>query len=811
MKAFRVGLISKIALLVIGIEIAAFGALGWFYIDRYSTAVDEQLRSRMHVVANLVANDELAISALSRKDLVSGLVGAPLLHGMVVGGSGRVIVATDPENLGRPVERIPGVDARWFAETAPLEQVIVGTDTLTGISHIRSGIGSSSIYHTIITISTAEVEAQKRHIVLWGEVGSALFILLSSAGIILVAQRLITRRVVTSLAILKNVQEGNLNARIPVVSEDEFGQLQHGINTMTEKVGLLLDHQRKIADDLQSQKDLLLSVVENAPIRVFWKDPELRYLGCNSLFAHDAGVAHPEDLIGKTDFNMSWRDQAMRYQADDLAVMKSEISKLDYEELQTTPDGSAIWLSTSKVPLRGKNQRVIGVLGIYTDITSRKRAEEQIHNLAYFDPLTGLPNRTLLLDRLKQCMSTCKRTGAFGAVQLIDLDNFKTLNDTLGHDMGDTLLKQVAQRLTQCVREVDTVARLGGDEFVVVIGGMGTDERAATIAIETVAEKILSTLGQPYQLGNALHHSTASIGVSFFKDELATVDDLMKQADLAMYKAKENGRNLVRFFNPIMESALKERTALEDDLRRAIEEKQFLLHYQAQIVGGQLTGAEVLIRWQHPQRGLVSPAEFIPMAEESGLILPLGNWVLETACAQLTLWASSPEMSRLTVAVNVSAHQFRQSGFVDQVLAILKKTNANPRRLKLELTESLLVSNVDEVIEKMFALKAKGVGFSLDDFGTGYSSLSYLKLLPLDQLKIDQSFVRDVLIDPNDASIAKTIIVLAQNLGLGVIAEGVETAAQRDFLANLGCIAYQGYFFSRPLPIEDFEMFAQKV
>ena len=377
--------------------------------------------------------------------------------------------------------------------------------------------------------------------------------------------------------------------------------------------------------------------------------------------------------------------------------------------------------------------------------------------------------------------------------------------------MGDLLLTQVARRLTLCVREGDTVARLGGDEFVVVLAGLGTDEKDAGAGSETVAEKILVTLDQPYQLGKIPHHSTASIGVTLFKGDLATIDDLMKQADLAMYKSKAAGRNAVRFFDPTLESAVKERAALEDDLRQAVTEKQFLLHYQAQVAGeDRLTGAEVLLRWQHPQRGMVSPAEFIPLAEETGLILPLGHWVLETACAQLALWAIRPEMAHLTLAVNVSAQQFRQTDFVDQVLAVLGSTGANPQRLKLELTESLLVHDVQEIIEKMVALKAKGVGFSLDDFGTGYSSLSYLKRLPLDQLKIDQSFVRDILTDSNDAAIAKTVVALAQSLGLGVIAEGVETEAQRDFLAASGCHAYQGYFFSRPLPLEGFEQFARQ-
>ena len=356
------------------------------------------------------------------------------------------------------------------------------------------------------------------------------------------------------------------------------------------------------------------------------------------------------------------------------------------------------------------------------------------------------------------------------------------------------------------------MARLGGDEFVVMLAGLSTVAADAATSTETVADKILAALNQMYQLGNVVHHSTPSIGVTLFMGQRVATEELMKQADLAMYRAKAAGRNAVRFFDPAMKTAVMGRAALESDLRQAIKDEQFVLHYQAQVVGdGRLTGAEVLVRWQHPQRGMVSPSEFIPTAEETGLILPLGHWVLHTACTQLAVWATRPEMAHLTVAVNVSAHQFRQPDFVEQVLTVLKTTGADPQRLKLELTESLLVSNVEAVIDKMFALKAKGLGFSLDDFGTGFSSLTYLKRLPLDQLKIDQSFVRDVLVDPNDAAIAKTIVALAQSLGLSVIAEGVETQAQRDFLASVGCHAYQGYFFSRPLPIDDFEKFALRI
>ena len=422
------------------------------------------------------------------------------------------------------------------------------------------------------------------------------------------------------------------------------------------------------------------------------------------------------------------------------------------------------------------------------------------------DQLTGLPNRKLLLDRLKQAIAATSRSGQHGGVMLIDLDNFKNLNDTQGHGAGDLLLRAVAERLTACVRKGDTVARWGGDEFVVLVVDIGGPEAEAAVAMETIAQKILDTLNEPYLLGRGAHHGTASLGLTLFKGDGATVDDLLKQADLAMYRAKDSGRNVCRFFDPHMEVAMHERSTLERHLQEAIEGQQFTLHYQSQVgAGGRIIGAEALLRWTHPLRGAVPPGAFIPLAEETGLILPIGQWVLETACRQMALWDTRPETAGLQIAVNVSARQFKQAGFVDQVLLTLERTGADPHLLKLELTESMLVDNVPDLIEKMSALKARGVGFSLDDFGTGYSSLSYLKRLPLDLLKIDQSFVRDVLTDPNDAAIVKTIVALANALGLGLIAEGVETEAQRDFLAAAGCYAYQGYFFSRPLPVERFE------
>ena len=466
------------------------------------------------------------------------------------------------------------------------------------------------------------------------------------------------------------------------------------------------------------------------------------------------------------------------------------------------------WLTITVV--KNALAQVTHYVATFTDITSRKVAEDAIRNLAFYDPLTQLPNRRLLMDRLEQALASSARHQSKGALLFVDLDNFKTINDTLGHDKGDLLLQQVAQRLLRCVRDGDTVARLGGDEFVLMLEDLGESALEAATQAEAVGEQILLSLNQTYQFINYEYHSTPSIGITLFGEYQETLDEPLKRADLAMYQAKAAGRNTLRFFDPQMQAVVSRRAALETGLREALLKEQFSLYYQAQVAhGGQLTGAEALVRWQHPERGMVSPADFIPLAEDTGLILPLGRWVLEEACTQLARWAARADLAPLTLAVNVSARQFHHSGFVDQVLAVLARTGANPHRLKLELTESLLVTNVEDVIAKMNALKAHGVGFSLDDFGTGYSSLSYLKRLPLDQLKIDQGFVRDILDDSNDAAIAKMVIALADTLGLSVIAEGVETEAQRDFLSHQGCHAYQGYLFSRPLPLPEFEAFVR--
>ena len=450
----------------------------------------------------------------------------------------------------------------------------------------------------------------------------------------------------------------------------------------------------------------------------------------------------------------------------------------------------------------GRTQRVLA-----TYLDERQKAEGEIESLAFYDPLTRLPNRRLLLDRFKHALAASARNGRQGALLFVGLDNFKVINDTLGHDTGDLLLQEVALRTDACTRGDDTVSRFSGDEFVVLLEGLSEQELEAAAQAESIGEKILAALGEPYQLGKHECHSTASIGATLFIGYKEGMDELLKQADIAMLQAKKAGRNTLRFFDPTMQAAITGRVAMESDLRRAtFSEGQLLLYYQPQVdSSGCWIGAEALVRWRHPERGMISPAEFIPLAEETGLILPLGHWVLSTACKQLVAWAQHPETSHLVLAVNISAKQFQLPTFVEEVLSLVEYFKVDPAKLKLEITESTVLGNVEDVIAKMTELKNCGLSFSMDDFGTGYSSLSLLKRLPLHQLKIDQSFVRDILVDSSDAAISRMIVNLAQSMGLSVIAEGVETDAQREFLGQSGCHAYQGYLFGKPVPVEEFE------
>ena len=527
-------------------------------------------------------------------------------------------------------------------------------------------------------------------------------------------------------------------------------------------------------------------------------------LRVNKMFCDSTGYSAAEAVGKKMSILKSDRHDAAFYAAMWDSIHQTGMWQGEIWDKRKNGEVYPKWLTITAV--KDAKGVVSHYVGTHIDISERKAAEDEIKNLAFYDPLTHLPNRRLLRDRLQQALVMHSRNGVFGALLFIDLDNFKTLNDTLGHDQGDYLLQQVARRLAASVRECDTVARLGGDEFVIMLEEISENAPEAGINAEIVGAKILVQLNQPYLLNGKVHHSTPSIGATLFGDQAVSIDELLKQADIAMYQAKALGRNMLKFFDPSMQASINARADLEEKLRIALQEKQFLLFYQPQVNGeNRIIGAEALIRWQDAAQSMVGPAEFIPLAEETGLILPIGQWVLETACAQLVKWAAHPAMAHLSISVNVSVRQFRQDDFVEQVLETLQQSGANPAKLKLELTESLLAFDVDDIMRKMTALKQVGVVFALDDFGTGFSSLFYLKQLPLDQLKIDQSFVRDILTDVNDAAIAKMIIALAASIGLEVLAEGVEQEAQRVFLAGHGCFDYQGYLFSKPLSVVEFE------
>ncbi len=449
------------------------------------------------------------------------------------------------------------------------------------------------------------------------------------------------------------------------------------------------------------------------------------------------------------------------------------------------------------------------LLVVVEDITELKAQAAHIEQLAFYDSLTGLPNRSLLRDRLQRALSVSTRNHLYGAVLMIDLDNFKRLNDTRGHDVGDRLLVEVALRIQSCVRRTDTVARLGGDEFIVILVDLSPDEAQAALQAERVGEKILAAISQSYMLASQLHHPSASIGLCLFLGQNAMIEDLFKRADISMYQAKSSGRNALRFYDPQIQDSLEARMALETELRDALPGNQLKLYYQIQVDNTHgVLGAEVLLRWEHPEHGLVPPDQFIPIAEESGLIVPIGEWVLRTACEQLKVWAASPVTETFLLSINVSARQFRQPDFVAVVSKILTQTGINPQRLKLELTESLVLHNIVDTIDKMKVLNRQGIHFSMDDFGTGYSSLAHLTRLPIQQLKIDRSFVRDIASNHNDAVIVQTIIGMANNLGLAVIAEGVETEEQRACLERFGCLTYQGYLWGKPMPLREFEELA---
>ncbi len=550
---------------------------------------------------------------------------------------------------------------------------------------------------------------------------------------------------------------------------------------------------RKQAELLDKAQDAIHVTDLNKRI-VYWNKGAERLYGWTS-----------EEVIGRSDADI------FRYRPADVKARLNAIRRDGEwfgEISQFRRDGSELIVESRLTLVAAEDGTSQSILAINTDITARKADQARIESLAFYDVITGLPNRQLLRDRLTKVLADPFRQHNVGVLLYIDLDDFKTLNDTMGHDVGDALLQQVSRRLTDSLGPLDLVARPGGDEFVVMLAQPCEDASTAAVAGKIAGDKILEAFRLPFALGSYESESKASIGVTLFSAGSDTVDQLLKRADLAMYRAKARGRNGLCFFEPSMQTEIDNRAALRLDLGRALQNGEFQLHYQPQIDSNAVViGTEALLRWFHPVRGRVPPDQFIPLAEEAGLIVELGRWVLETACLQIAAWSSNPLMETLSVAVNVSVRQLLDPQFTNLVREILRTSGANPRRLKLEVTESSTMEKVSDVIALMTDLKSDGVSFSLDDFGTGYSSLSHLQYLPLDQLKIDRSFVNNVLTHPKDASIARTIIMLGSNLGLSVIAEGVETEAQRAFLEADGCHMYQGFLYSPAVTAQQFEAF----
>ena len=553
-----------------------------------------------------------------------------------------------------------------------------------------------------------------------------------------------------------------------------------------------------------------LNASEARYLKIFQASPEAvaisrvsdgAILDCNQAFLDVTGYER-EVVLGRTTSQLGiWvyaRDRVIL-----LDSLRTSKGCKDLELQFRRKDREIFWarLSASLIEVDG----TACVLSFARDISESKLAQDEITKLAFYDSLTGLPNRRLLLDRLQHCFTASARSNSKGAVLFIDLDDFKSLNDTLGHNAGDLHLRETGKRLSACMRESDTVARIGGDEFVVIVECLGESSKVAATSAKAVAEKISGALAEPYMLNEHQYFSSASIGIRVFTGKQDNIDEVMQHADIAMYESKAVGRNFIQLFTSASQTAINDRELLIDDIRDAIGSSQLRPYYQPQVEGGLLVGVEVLLRWMHPRRGFLPPQSFLPIAEQTGLICPLGDWIMETAFLQAAAWGKRKETEHLSVAINVSPVQFRQTGFVERVLTLLGRCSLNPRNIILELTESVSVDNLDDVVAKMAILKSRGLRFSLDDFGTGYSSLSHLRQLPLDQVKIDRSFIRDMLVDSGCRVIAHAIISMSRAMGLSVMAEGVETDEQRNFLAQMGCHSLQGYLFSPALPLDEFE------
>jgi diguanylate cyclase (GGDEF)-like protein/PAS domain S-box-containing protein len=546
----------------------------------------------------------------------------------------------------------------------------------------------------------------------------------------------------------------------------------------------------------QMERELLDAFLEHIPDNVFFKDRDSRFVRISRAMANYFGLADPRQAVGKVDSDVFSSEHAGQALSDEQEIMHTGIAKVGIEEKETWPDGRESWVLTSKIPLKNRRGEIIGTMGIAHDITDRKQAELRIRYMALHDGLTGLANRVLLGDRLSQAISLGGRNQRSVAVLMLDLDRFKIVNDSFGHYVGDRLLEEVSRRLLATLRESDIVARLGGDEFVIGIP-FATSRRD----VEIIAQKVLDAVNEPLEIVGHKLQMTTSIGISMYPPDAENAESLLQYADAAMYEAKKNGRNSYCFFTPELTKATRRRQKLENDLYQALNRSEFAIHYQPLVSTclGRITGVEALLRWYHPEEGLISPIEFIPQLEELGLMVEVGDWVLRTACLQNVAWQQEG-LPRIRVSVNVSAQQFYRGDIAGSVSRILRETGLDPEYLELELTESLTLDDSEATIKIMHDLKRTGVSLSLDDFGTGWSSLSYLRRFPIDRLKIDRSFMRDIASDPAAEAVVRSILSLGSNLGLDCVAEGVETHQQLEYLQEQLCAEMQGFLYSPALP-----------
>lgn len=766
------------------------GLFVWGTTQRQQTVKIEQYKDQATALANILATSS-AIWVASRdfsglQEIVNGVSHYPNLeHAIVLGLRGQIQAHTDTSKVGLYITDLPkGTDVKNIklsTDSINVTTAIMLNDRKIGWVNI--GLDRSIHLRELTQITT-----------------NALFYSFTAiffgVFIISLASRYLTRRLYIIQEVADQVQAGSTHLRVNMLGTDEASVLAKQFDSMLDSLAL--------------REAQLASFYSLDLVGLTITSPDKGWISINTCLCDMleyseedlqkltwAELTHPEDLDADVE-------QFTR-------LLANEIDGYSLEKRFISQTGKVIFTMLVVRCVRKIDGSVDYVMAMVQDISKQKADAIQIEQLAYFDPLTQLPNRRLLHDRLKQALVFSDRSLHYSALLFLDLDNFKTLNDTLGHDIGDILLQQVAKRLTTVIREGDTVTRFGGDEFVILLENLNKNAVAAAAETKLIANKILETINQPYKIAGHTNFSSTCIGVSLFQGNQTNTDELLKQADIAMYQAKKTGRNTFCFFDPQMQSTIINRVELERDLLNALKCQQFQLYYQIQVDNSnRCLGAEALIRWIHPERGIVSPFHFIPLAEDTGIIIEIGKWVIESACIQLSTWQKNKNTAKLSLSINVSAKQFHQADFVETIIQAINTYDINPARLKIELTESLLLKNIDKIINKINALAAVGVQFSLDDFGTGYSSLQYLKKLPLHQLKIDQSFVRDLGIDSNDEVIVKTIISMAHSLGLNVIAEGVENKEQQKYLISQGCTNFQGYLFSKPVPINEFENLLSK-